>query len=57
MTDAAQHVLAYSMLLPIADSILEVHIAWCGAPLNPLYPGHNRACRCAAERSNLETKP
>lgn len=52
-----QEMVIVTMLLPIADSILEVHIAWCGAPLNPLYPGHNHACRCAAERSDLETKP
>ena len=54
---SAQDLIIVTMLLPIADSILEVHIAWCGAPLNPSHPDHNFACRCAAERSNLETKP
>lgn len=52
-----QELVVYTMLISIADSILETHAEWCGSPLNPLYPDHNFACRCAAERSNLETKP
>jgi hypothetical protein len=57
MNEQTQELVAYTMLLSIADSILETHVAWCGAPLSPTYPAHNFACRCAAERSDLETKP
>lgn len=41
------------MLLHIADSILEIHVQWCGAPLNPRYPDHNRACKISSERFDL----
>ncbi len=38
------------MMLPAtAAGLIELHIRWCGSPLNPHHPDHNLACRSAAE--------
>ncbi len=34
------------ILINIADSLLELHIWWCGAPT---HPNHNAACKIAWE--------
>lgn len=35
------------ILICIAESVLELHIKWCGSPL---HPSHNPACQIAYER-------
>jgi hypothetical protein len=35
------------ILICIAESVMEMHVQWCGSPL---HPSHNRACLIAYER-------
>lgn len=37
------------ILISIAESIMELHVRWCGAPV---HPNHNPACKISYERFN-----